>query len=52
MERLIEPAREKGSVFLVGHGGMNLLIAGQVSASGQVCRVMEYPISTRVQRKL
>jgi len=33
-ERLIELARENGSVFLVGHGVMNLLIAGQISALG------------------
>jgi broad specificity phosphatase PhoE len=33
-ERLIELARENGSVFLVGHGVMNLLIAGQLSALG------------------
>ena len=35
-ERLIELARENGSVFLVGHGIMNLLIARKLAALGWV----------------
>ena len=35
-ERLIELARENGSVFLVGHGIMNMLIVWQLSALGWV----------------